>query len=127
VPVFDTPEPITADIDIVGSVQVIASDRTDTVVEVHPADPADEASMQAAEQTTVEFAGGRLLVKRPKLGALASLIGPRGSVKVTVGLHVSIDLDEAQSLGRCGSGAELPRAIVILEKKGACRVWLQGP
>ena len=85
-PVFDTPEPITADIEIVGGVQVTASDRTDTVVEVLPAEPADEASVQAAEQTTVEFAGGRLLVKRPKLGPLASLIGPRGSVKVTVGL-----------------------------------------
>ena len=85
-PVFDTPEPITADIDIVGRVQVTASDRSDAVVEVHPADPADEASVQAAEQTTVEFSGGRLLVKRPKLGALASLIGPRGSVTVTVGL-----------------------------------------
>src|ERR1035438_849350 len=85
-PVFDTPEPITADIDIVGRVQVTASDRADTVVEVLPADPADEASVQAAEQTTVEFSGGRLLVKRPKLGPFASLIGPRGSVKVTVGL-----------------------------------------
>ena len=36
-----------------------------------------------------------------------------GRVKVTVGRDVSIDLDEAQSLGRCGPGAELPRAIVI--------------
>jgi len=85
-PVFDTPEPITADIDIVGRVQVTASDRADTVVEVLPADPADEASVQAAEQTTVEFSGGRLLVRRPKLGPLASLIGPRGSVNVAVGL-----------------------------------------
>lgn len=53
--------------------------------------------------------------------------GQPDRVKVTVGSHVSIDLDEAQSLGRCGSGAELPRAIVIPEKKGACRVWLQAP
>lgn len=45
-------------------------------------------------------------------------------VKVTVGRNVSIDLAQAQSLGRCGAGAELPRAIVIPEKKGACRVWL---
>jgi hypothetical protein len=45
-------------------------------------------------------------------------------VKVTAGQHVSIDLEEAQSLGRCGAGAELPRAIVIPAKKGACRVWL---
>ena len=34
-------------------------------------------------------------------------------VKLTVGKHVSIDLEEAQSVGRCGAGAELPRAIVI--------------
>jgi hypothetical protein len=48
-------------------------------------------------------------------------------VKVTVGRYVSIDLDEAQSLGRCGAGAELPRAIVIPAQKGACRVWLRAP
>jgi hypothetical protein len=48
-------------------------------------------------------------------------------VKVTVGRFVSIDLDEAQSIGRCGAGAELPRAIVIPSKKGACRVWLRAP
>ena len=45
-------------------------------------------------------------------------------VKVTVGQQVSIDLEQAQSLRRCGAGAELPRAIVIPAQKGACRVWL---
>ncbi len=45
-------------------------------------------------------------------------------LKVTVGRTVSIDFSQAQSLGRCGAGAELPRAIVIPAKKGACRVWL---
>jgi hypothetical protein len=48
-------------------------------------------------------------------------------VKITVGRFVSIDLDEAQSAGRCGAGAELPRAIVIPAQKGACRVWLKTP
>src|SRR5262249_27857776 len=48
-------------------------------------------------------------------------------VKVTVGRHVSIDFDKAQSLGRCGAGAELPRAIVILVQRRACRVWLGAP
>lgn len=85
-PVFDTPEPITADIDVIGRVVVTAGDRADTVIDVRPADPCDQASVQAAEQTTVEFSGGRLAVKRPRLGPLASLIGPRGSVTVTVGL-----------------------------------------
>jgi len=48
-------------------------------------------------------------------------------VKVTVGKHVSIDFAEAQSAGRCGAGAELPRAIVIPARKGACRVFLDPP
>ena len=47
-------------------------------------------------------------------------------VKVTVGKYVSIDMAETQSLDRCGAGAELPRAIVIPAKKGACRVWLDS-
>lgn len=45
-------------------------------------------------------------------------------VKLTVGTNVSIDLGEAQSLGRCGAGAELPRAIVISAHSKTCRVWL---
>lgn len=45
-------------------------------------------------------------------------------VKLTVGTDVSIDLGEAQSLGRCGAGAELPRAIVIPAHGKTCRVWL---
>jgi hypothetical protein len=45
-------------------------------------------------------------------------------VKVSVGRDVLIDLSEAQSLGRCGAGAELPRAIVIPAHKLVCRVRL---
>jgi hypothetical protein len=47
-------------------------------------------------------------------------------VKVTVGKYVSIGMAETQSLGGCGAGAELPQAIVIPAKKGACRVWLDS-
>jgi len=110
-PVFDTPEPITADIDVVGRVQVTASDRADTIVEVHPADPADHASLQAAEQTTVEFSAGRLLVKGPRLGALASLVGPRGSVKVTVGLPAGSHV-KASSLSGITTAGPLGEAIL---------------
>jgi len=46
-------------------------------------------------------------------------------IKVTVGRFVSIDFSRAQSGGRCGAGAELPRALVIPEKAGRpCRVFL---
>jgi hypothetical protein len=47
------------------------------------------------------------------------------SITVTVGRFVSIDFSHAQSGGRCGAGAELPRALVIPEKKGRpCHVFL---
>jgi hypothetical protein len=48
-------------------------------------------------------------------------------VKVKVGRDVTIDLNETQSLGRCGAGAELPRTIVIPAQGRACQVWLRTP
>ncbi len=48
-------------------------------------------------------------------------------VKVTLGRHVSIDLEGAQALGRCGAGADMPRAIVIPAQGRACRVCLADP
>jgi len=48
-------------------------------------------------------------------------------VKVTAGKNVSIDMEQAQSLGRCGAGAELPRMIVIPERGKACQVRLPSP
>ena len=82
-PTFDTPEPISVTIELgVGDVRITASDRTDTVVEVRPSDPTDEADVQAAEQTRVE------LRRRPAAGQGARrqrglrLFGKPGSVDV---------------------------------------------
>lgn len=85
-PTFDTPEPITAVIDTVaGHVRIHASDRADTVVEVRPSDESQETDVRAAEQTLVEYAGGRLLVKAPK-SKIRSLFGRTPSLDVTVEL-----------------------------------------
>jgi DUF4097 and DUF4098 domain-containing protein YvlB len=66
-PIFDTPEPISVTLDVaVGDIQVVASDRTDTIVDVRPSDPANRSDVTAAEQTRVEYASGRLLVKASK-------------------------------------------------------------
>ena len=66
-PTFDTPQPISVTLDVgMGDIQVVASDRTDTVVDVRPSDPAKKSDVTAAEQTRVEYASGRLLVKAPK-------------------------------------------------------------
>ncbi|MFI0453447.1 DUF4097 family beta strand repeat-containing protein [Actinomadura sp. 6N118] len=93
-PAFDTPEPISADIQIyVGRVRIHAGDRADTVVEVRPSDPSTEASVKAAEQTIVEFSNGRLLVKGPKPKALGHLRSWRGSIDVTVELPAASRLE----------------------------------
>jgi hypothetical protein len=83
---FDTPEPIVATIDIAaGHVTLRASDRTDTVVEVSPTDPSDEADVRAAQQTVVECSRGKLVVKAPKKRKL-TLYGRGPAVDVVVEL-----------------------------------------
>lgn len=64
---FDTPEPISVTLELgVADIQVAATDRRDTVVDVQPSDPAKKNDVAAAEQTRVEFANGVLLVRSPK-------------------------------------------------------------
>jgi hypothetical protein len=66
-PTFDTPGPILVNLEVgVGDVRITASDRTDTTVTVRPSNPDKQSDVVAAEQTRVEFADGRLLVRAPK-------------------------------------------------------------
>jgi hypothetical protein len=65
-PTFETPQPIAVTVDVfVGQVEIIASDRSDTVVEVRPSDPARKADVRGAQETEVEFAAGNLAVRGP--------------------------------------------------------------
>ncbi len=85
-PTFDTPEPISATIDLmVGDVRLAASDRTDTAVEVRPSDEYNESDVRAAEQTRVEYEHGKLLVEGPKKRGLG-LFGTVGSIDVAIDL-----------------------------------------
>jgi DUF4097 and DUF4098 domain-containing protein YvlB len=90
-PTFDTPEPITTTAHIgAGSIRLTAGDRADTVVEVRPRDPERDKDVRAAEQTEVTFAAGTLAIRTKE----RYLIGPSGSVDVTVdlptGSHVEV-------------------------------------
>lgn len=110
-PTFDTPEPISVVISlIVGDARVIASDRTDTVVEVSPSDRSSEADVKAAEQTRVEFSHGRLLVKATKQWRHYSPFSGIESVDVVIELpldsHVQgdaamVDFRGEGRLGEC--------------------------
>jgi DUF4097 and DUF4098 domain-containing protein YvlB len=91
-PTFDTPDPIAATIDVVaGDVRVSAGERAVTTISVEPSDAGSDEDRRAAEQTRVEYANGKLLVKAPKLRSWL----PRssgGSVNVAVELPAGSDL-----------------------------------
>jgi Putative adhesin len=62
-PTFDTPQPITATVEIAaGSVRLVATDRTDTVVQVRPRDESRPHDVKAAEEVRVDFRSGTLAV-----------------------------------------------------------------
>ena len=66
-PTFDTPDPITVNLDLgVADVRIVAGNRADTVVDVRPSDPSKKGDVVAAEQTRVELAAGRLQIRMPK-------------------------------------------------------------
>ncbi len=82
---FDTPEAITATIDVaVGDVRISATNGGTTVVDVRPSDPSNDEDIKAAELTRVEYASTGLLVKGPKPPWLSRKYG--GSIDVTIEL-----------------------------------------
>jgi DUF4097 and DUF4098 domain-containing protein YvlB len=96
-PSFTTPDPILAVIEYAaGDTRIVASDRDDTVVEVRPSDSGNERDVRTAEQTRVEYAGGRLLVKGPQL---RNLFGKPGSIEVTVALPAGSSLQTNGGMG----------------------------
>lgn len=105
---FDTTAPVTTVIDLpAGRVQVIAADRTDTTVEIRPADPAKSRDTRAAEQIEVTRGDdGVLRIAAP--AAKNQYFGPSGSVEITVqlpaGSHVEAKAAAAEfrAVGRLG-------------------------
>jgi hypothetical protein len=105
---FETPEPISATIDLaMGDIRVSAGEGSTTVVEVHPSDASNEQDVKAAELTRVEYANEQLLIKAPKLRSWLS-ISRSGSIDVTIELpagstvHGALGAADFTSDGRLG-------------------------
>ncbi|MGA7098493.1 MAG: DUF4097 family beta strand repeat-containing protein [Acidimicrobiia bacterium] len=95
-PSFETHQPIAVSIELSrGSVHVIASDRTDTVVAVNPSDPGTPADVEAASKTVVDLTNGLLSIRMPKPGGIAApIVGWKRSGAV----GVVVELPEGSSL-----------------------------
>ncbi|WP_327576032.1 DUF4097 family beta strand repeat-containing protein [Streptomyces sp. NBC_00145] len=129
---FDTPSPVTAVLDIpAGHIRFIAADRTDTCVEILPADASSSRDAKAAEQITVEYTEGVLRIEAAP--AKNRILGNSGSVEVTVQLPAGSRVEakaaaaELRGVGRLGDVTfEGAQAVVKLDETASARLTLQA-
>ncbi|MEV4713057.1 DUF4097 family beta strand repeat-containing protein [Micromonospora sp. NPDC049374] len=126
-PVYQTPEPISVTVELgVGNVRVVASDRTDTAVEVRPSDVVDESDVQAAAQIRIEHADGTLRITGPKRAF--DLSRKTRSVDLTIELPSGSQLDahllmgDIRCVGRLGACRLKTTGSVWLERTGPLRL-----
>jgi DUF4097 and DUF4098 domain-containing protein YvlB len=128
-PHFETPEPISVTLELgVGNVRIVASDRTDTVVEVRPSDEADESDVKAAAQVRVDYTNGMLRVTGPKARIFDFSRKTRSvdvSIELPSGSQVSAEMQMgdfrcAGRLGECRLKTSLGN--VWLERTGPLRL-----
>jgi Toastrack DUF4097 len=101
---FETPQPISVVLELrVADVRVAAGERADTTVQVRPSDSSRPDDVTAAEQTRVEYADGRLLVKAPRRLREWSPFSDGGSIDVDIELPAGSDVSGHTAAGgfRC--------------------------
>jgi hypothetical protein len=127
---FDTTAPVSAVLDVpAGRIRFIAADRTDTTVEILPADASRSRDLAAAERTTVAYGDGVLRIAAEP--AKNRLLGDSGAVEVTVqlpaGSHVEARTATAEfrGVGRLGDVTlESAQGTVKLDETGEAHLSL---
>lgn len=127
-PAFDTPHPIDLAVDIAfGRLEVVASDRTDTVVTVTPTS-SSAADQRGAEQTQATFDGTRVVVQGPRPRFV--FIGPNESIDVKVelptGSRLTADVGgRVRTRGRLGA-TRIKGSLGEVEIEAAADVWARA-
>ena len=125
-PNYETPESISVRLELgVGNVRIVASDRTDTVVDIRPSDEADESDMKAAQQVCVDYTHGTLRVIGPKARTFDFSRKTR-SVDVSIELPSCSRVSAEILMGDFRSAGQLGECRV---KTSCGNVWLErtGP
>ncbi|MGW8764237.1 DUF4097 family beta strand repeat-containing protein [Streptomyces sp. NPDC055815] len=104
---FDTAAAIVAVLAVpAGRINLIAADRTDTTVEILPADASKGRDVKTAERTEVTYTDGVLRIEVPK--SKNNVLGGTGSIEVTVQLPAGSRVEaqaaaaELRAVGRLG-------------------------
>ncbi|MEU9571308.1 DUF4097 family beta strand repeat-containing protein [Streptomyces massasporeus] len=127
---FDSPAPVSAVLDIpAGRIRLIAADRTDTTVEVLPADPAKSRDAKAAQQIEITHHDGVLRIEAP--APKNRILGNSGSVEVTVQLPAGSSVQakaaaaDLRGVGRLGDVTyDAAQGTVKLDEAGSARLTL---
>jgi len=121
-PTFSTPSPIDVAIKLpVGAIDIVASDRTDTVVTVSPTNPTKAVDGRGANETKVDFDGQRLTVAGPR--PRFSFVGPFESIDVKIEVPSGSRLTAENSggpvrtTGRLGA-TRIKSSLVELDETG---------
>ncbi|MFI9561681.1 hypothetical protein [Nonomuraea endophytica] len=122
---FATPEPITAVVSFTeADIRISATRRTDTLVEVRPADPADATDVAAAERARVSYTDGRLTVKdRSSLRSLPGHIAVTIELPSGSALEIGVRDGLLNGQGRLGTvQAHLSQGDIRLDHTGELRL-----
>jgi hypothetical protein len=131
-PTYNTPDPIDLAINVqVGRIEIVASERADTVVTVSPSSTTRAVDQRGVELTKVEFDGERLSIvgPRPRISWIGP--GPTDSVDVKVELPTGsrltaeISVGGVRTVGRLGA-TRIKSAMGAVEIDRAGDLWLRA-
>jgi DUF4097 and DUF4098 domain-containing protein YvlB len=131
-PTFTTPNPIDLAINVqVGRIDVIASERTDTVVTVTPSSTSKAIDHRGVEQTQITFEDERLSIVGPKPRISWIGPGPSESVDVKVELPTGSRLAAELAVGNVRTGGRLgatriKAATGSIDVDGSGDLWLRS-
>ncbi|WP_353827120.1 DUF4097 family beta strand repeat-containing protein [Agromyces sp. SYSU T0242] len=98
---YQTPEPVVVDVDLGwGDLHVVASERSDTHVEVLPADPEKPADVRAAADAAVDLVGDVLTVRTTRGWLHYTPFGGAGQVEVLIRVPEGSEVRGAAGAGR---------------------------
>ncbi|GAB2745359.1 DUF4097 family beta strand repeat-containing protein [Kitasatospora kifunensis] len=128
---FNTPSPIAVTLDLyVAEVRLVASDRTDTIVEIRPSNPKKAADIKAAENTRVEYDNATRalsIVARKPLNRFVNFSSKRPeSIDVVIQLPTDSDVRGEADLGDFQCDGALG-TVQLKTDLGALRLAETGP
>ncbi|MDQ2795808.1 MAG: DUF4097 domain-containing protein [Actinomycetota bacterium] len=129
-PTYNTPNPVDLAINMqVGRIEVVSSDRADTVVTVSPSNPEKAVDRRGTDETKVDFDGQRVTIVGPR--PRISWFGPTESVDVRVEvptgsrLTAEIAVGGVRTLGRLGA-TRIKGSLGAVEIDTTADLWLRA-